>query len=526
MDMTKVMNFSQVSVKVQSSAKTADMSSAVRPVEQNNAAADKSSGNTSFHKVLHEARDSGSKDEVQNDAAAPAADQGKDEVQEDVSAQQNPAQDPLSAALAASQQASQQNAQEVQNGQAAVEDIAAVTVLTEAVQPQIIMAADDGRELQNAIQTMVQTDGTSQSGQTAAQAGSIEALLTPTDTAEAAKSQQLLAMLSGTGVGMKTARTGLQNAVQISETMPQAASAETAADKTAAANLAATVLNTTALNMDSRTAATDDANAAKTAVNEALQGTVVTVEQPSDTGAGFQQDAQQQNQQAAQQGQAVPAAALQDGAQTQRTLQQTVQLPEEAAQDKASVGKTENTTSTTGTAQLNAAAGSFQQNLQDVASLGSPNAQAAQPQTNYDIPRQIVDQAKLIKSTEDTQMVIKLKPEHLGELTLKVSVSSSGAVNASFHTDNAQVRGIIESSMVQLKQELQAQGLKVDNVGVYAGLGDGSLPNSQQGQAGYQQQSSNVRSQRADLASFEEETEAAAAAAGTTTTDDGIDYRI
>lgn len=123
-------------------------------------------------------------------------------------------------------------------------------------------------------------------------------------------------------------------------------------------------------------------------------------------------------------------------------------------------------------------------------------------------------------------MVIKLKPEHLGELTLKVSVSSSGAVNASFHTDNAQVRGIIESSMVQLKQELQAQGLKVDNVGVYAGLGDGSLPNSQQGQAGYQQQSSNVRSQRADLASFEEETEAAAAAAGTTTTDDGIDYRI
>lgn len=127
-------------------------------------------------------------------------------------------------------------------------------------------------------------------------------------------------------------------------------------------------------------------------------------------------------------------------------------------------------------------------------------------------------------------MVIKLKPEHLGELTLKVSVTANGSVNASFHTDNAQVRGIIESSMVQLKQELQAQGLKVDNVGVYAGLSDGFLADSQQGQAGYsQQQSTSVRNQQADLASFEEAAESVPIATGGTSvtgSDDGIDYRI
>ena len=532
MDMTKVMNFSQVSVNPKSSANMTDISNAVRPVDKNSTVSDKS-GNASFHQALHEAKDSGGTDDTQTAAASPkdpVKDTVKDEVQDDVSAQQNPAQDPLSAALAASQQAAQQNAQEAQAGPVSTEDSAVVTNLAEAVQPQLAAAAG-GKELQTANQTAATPDK-AVTAQSAAQSASLEALLAPTDTAEAAKSQQLLAMLSGNGISMKAAaQTGLQNTpvqTTAAQMSTDAATAGAAANMTEAANLAGTLMNPLKANADEQTPAATNADAAKAAVNNALQGTVVKVEQPADPGTGFQQqDAQQQNPQQDQQEQAVPVLQPQGSAQAENALTQNAQLPEEAVQDKAPVSRNEHTAATTGTTQLNAAAGSFQQNLQDVASLGSSNAQAAQPQTNYDIPRQIVDQAKLIKSVEDTQMVIKLKPEHLGELTLKVSVSSSGAVNASFHTDNAQVRGIIESSMVQLKQELQAQGLKVDNVGVYAGLGDGSLPNSQQGQAGYQQQSSNVRSQRADLASFEEETEAVAAAAtGTTTADDGIDYRI
>lgn len=102
-------------------------------------------------------------------------------------------------------------------------------------------------------------------------------------------------------------------------------------------------------------------------------------------------------------------------------------------------------------------------------------------QEDYGVPKQIVEQARLLRLPGNTEMVIKLTPEHLGELTLRVSVSSAGAVNASFHSDNVVVRNIIETSMVQLKHDLQAQGLKVENVGVYAGLSDGMLPNGQQG---------------------------------------------
>ena len=155
------------------------------------------------------------------------------------------------------------------------------------------------------------------------------------------------------------------------------------------------------------------------------------------------------------------------------------------------------------------------------------------PQKDYEVARQIVEQARLLRMPEQTEMVIRLKPEHLGELTLKVSVAASGAVNAAFHTDNAAVRTIIETSMIQLKQELQAQGLKVDNVGVYAGLSDSSLMNGQQDANAYyaqqgRQGSSQGRDAQQALASFEEEQQMLAAADGRSDVlaQDGVDYRI
>ena len=172
----------------------------------------------------------------------------------------------------------------------------------------------------------------------------------------------------------------------------------------------------------------------------------------------------------------------------------------------------------------------FQTALQETAEVQS--TASAAPQKDYEVARQIVEQARLLRMPEQTEMVIRLKPEHLGELTLKVSVAASGAVNATFHTDNASVRAIIETSMIQLKHELQAQGLKVDNVGVYAGLGDNSLMDGQQdANARYAQHSGQGSSQGRDaqqaLASFEEEQQALAANAQQgVLAQDGVDYRI
>jgi flagellar hook-length control protein FliK len=158
-------------------------------------------------------------------------------------------------------------------------------------------------------------------------------------------------------------------------------------------------------------------------------------------------------------------------------------------------------------------------------SAGATTA-ATTPQqlAEYDIPGQIVEQAHLIKGTEDTQMVIKLKPEHLGELTLKVTVEN-GTVSASFHSDNSQVRGLLETTMAQLKQDLTSQGIKVDTVGVYGGLG--KFLSDGQSQPGQQGQNSRFKNRKINVDDFEDEVDKVGglmSASGVT--DEGVDYRV
>ncbi|MCM0760191.1 MULTISPECIES: flagellar hook-length control protein FliK [Sporomusa] len=103
----------------------------------------------------------------------------------------------------------------------------------------------------------------------------------------------------------------------------------------------------------------------------------------------------------------------------------------------------------------------------------------------HQVAEQIVAQTRLIAKPQNTEMIIRLKPEHLGELTLKVAVEN-GVVNASFHSNNSEVRNIIEQSLPQLKLDLANNGLKVDNVSVSAGL-DQFLPNHDQDRNSRQQ---------------------------------------
>ena len=158
---------------------------------------------------------------------------------------------------------------------------------------------------------------------------------------------------------------------------------------------------------------------------------------------------------------------------------------------------------------------SFQQNLDN--QIGANQkvegnaAQTNQARETYNVPQQIVEQAKLLQRGTDSQMIIKLNPEHLGQLSLKVSVNGNGGVTATFHTDNAQVRAILETTMTQLRQQLDEQGIKVDNVEVHTGLPDGQLPQDQGQQGFYQDQGQHVRSHQTDLQDFEESSENLAA---------------
>ncbi len=178
--------------------------------------------------------------------------------------------------------------------------------------------------------------------------------------------------------------------------------------------------------------------------------------------------------------------------------------------------------------QNNSGISAFQQTIETMDAETQQVQETQQGRTDYDIPKQIVDQARLIRSGENTEMVIRLRPEHLGNLTLRISVTGNGAVNAAFQSDNAQVRAIIESSMAQLKQDLENQGVKVNNVEVYSGLGDGLMQGGQS-QSEYQQQQSNAaRHSKLDMDALEDDMEQISVETSTeaTNSEEGIDYRV
>ena len=160
---------------------------------------------------------------------------------------------------------------------------------------------------------------------------------------------------------------------------------------------------------------------------------------------------------------------------------------------------------------------------QSTAQVQAPEVAQA-PRENFNVPAQIVEQARMIRTATNTEMVINLKPEHLGQLTLRVSVTANGAVNASFYSDNAQVRAIIENSIVQLKQDLNDQGIKVDNVEVYAGLSEDGLLNGQGQQAWQQNQQRNQRAP-IDFETVEDEIDALNPVIENVSAD-GVDYKV
>ena len=240
--------------------------------------------------------------------------------------------------------------------------------------------------------------------------------------------------------------------------------------------------------------------------------------------------AQQQNQ------------SRQGGMTNSQGQQQGMQMPGEAAFDVVVPGDEITQENSLGQGKQDNAAGFQQilgsaQNTDNAGAINEPQ-QAQQTNRTYNVPQQIVEQAKLLQNGQNSEMIIKLNPEHLGELSLKVSVNGNGGVTATFHTDNAQVRAILETSMIQLKQQLNEQGIKVDSVEVQTGLPDGQLPDGQ-AQQGFSQQSQGqqVRSQQIDLKDFEDTSEALAAEPVNNATTDihdsegnvissGVDYSV
>ena len=112
----------------------------------------------------------------------------------------------------------------------------------------------------------------------------------------------------------------------------------------------------------------------------------------------------------------------------------------------------------------------FVQNLQKAAEeISEITGQKDIVQMVREIADQILEKIKVSVTAETTSLEIVLTPEELGKVNLTVSAEQDGTMKARIVTENELAREAIERNLVQFKEALQEQGLKVDTIEVTVG---------------------------------------------------------
>ncbi len=112
------------------------------------------------------------------------------------------------------------------------------------------------------------------------------------------------------------------------------------------------------------------------------------------------------------------------------------------------------------------------QNQQQVTNTSSNNTQNIADKQVLD---QIVDKVKVELTSmpnNATEIKLSLRPEHLGDVTLKVR-TENGIITAQFIAESQRVKEIIEANFNQLKSALSEQGLNLSGLSVSVGQDQG-----------------------------------------------------
>lgn len=108
------------------------------------------------------------------------------------------------------------------------------------------------------------------------------------------------------------------------------------------------------------------------------------------------------------------------------------------------------------------------------------------------IVRQTVKFVKLMADSKQTEVHLRLHPEHLGQVAVKL-ILENGAVRANLVAQDAAVKTVLETNLDQLRTRLQEQGIPITQVDVAVGSGsEFSQPRHGQ-QSGHGQQAGQGR---------------------------------
>ncbi len=107
----------------------------------------------------------------------------------------------------------------------------------------------------------------------------------------------------------------------------------------------------------------------------------------------------------------------------------------------------------------------FQSRIMEASAARTSESTLAFSESTRQIMDQVLDYMKIQLQPEVSNLEMRLHPASLG--TLKVQVEIRGeAVTAHFITENETVKNVLETQMIELKEQFQQQGMKVDAVEV------------------------------------------------------------
>ncbi len=97
-----------------------------------------------------------------------------------------------------------------------------------------------------------------------------------------------------------------------------------------------------------------------------------------------------------------------------------------------------------------------------------PEAPTSQTVKSNNVIEQVTNKFMVNLGDKGSEMILQLKPEHLGKLTMKISIER-GIVVASFVAESQTVKEVIESNFNVLKDALNEKGLGVQELSVFVG---------------------------------------------------------
>lgn len=87
------------------------------------------------------------------------------------------------------------------------------------------------------------------------------------------------------------------------------------------------------------------------------------------------------------------------------------------------------------------------------------------------IVEQVVEKAEIFLGEKDSEMLLQLKPDHLGKLSMKIAVEK-GIVIANIIAENQAVKEVLESNFNILKDALNQKGFGIQELNVSVGQND------------------------------------------------------